>query len=287
MRILTYFVSFSFLVLSCAISAASVWHVSKDGQHFYLAGTVHLLSKSDYPLPAAYDTAFNASSQLLFETDLNALTSPAGLTKMMQQNTYTDGKTLEQVLSPEVYQQLKAYATERNMPISAISRFKPGFAAMMLASVEMQRLGAAETGVDMHYMQLGQQQSKSIAGLETMDEHLAVLDGMNQLDPDLTIRSTLDDMHKVESQLADMKQAWRSGDTAKLEQLFIGDLKQIPQLYDILLVKRNHAWMPQLQALRSDEHTTMVMVGALHLAGDDGLLKLLQQQGYALNQLTE
>ena len=287
MRLLTSFLCLSLLLLSSSLSAASVWKVSKGDQHFYLAGTVHLLSKSDYPLPAAYDTAFNASSHLLFETDLNVLTSPAGLTKMMQQNTYSDGRTLEQVLSDGVYQRLKTYATERNMPIAAISRFKPGFAAMMLATVEMQRLGTAETGVDMHYMQLGQQQNKSIAGLETMDEHLAVLDGMNQLDPDLTISSTLDDMHKVEEQLLEMKQAWRGGDAAKLEQLFIGDLQQIPQLYEILLVKRNHAWMPQLQALTSTGQTTMVLVGALHLAGEDGLLQLLQQQGYAISQLTE
>ncbi|SNY55599.1 hypothetical protein SAMN06297280_2913 [Arsukibacterium tuosuense] len=286
MRFLTQFLCLS-LLLSSSVWAASVWKVSKEDQQFYLAGTVHLLSKSDYPLPAAYNTAFNASTRLLFETDLNVLTSPAGLTKMMQQNTYSDGKTLEQVLSPGVYQQLKTYATERNMPIAAISRFKPGFAAMMLAAAEMQRLGTAETGVDMHYMQLGQQQNKSIAGLETLDEHLAVLDGMNQLDPDLTISSTLEDMHKVEGQLTEMKQAWRSGDVAKLEQLFIGDLQQIPQLYEILLVKRNHAWLTQLQALSSNEHTTMVLVGALHLAGEDGLLMLLQQQGYSLTQLTE
>ncbi|KKO50021.1 polysaccharide biosynthesis protein GumN [Arsukibacterium sp. MJ3] len=287
MHLLVKFISLSLLLVSSSLWAASVWKVSKDGNHFYLAGTVHLLSKSDFPLPSAYDTAFNTSSQLLFETDLNALTSPAGLTKMMQQNTYSDGKTLEQVLSPEIYQQLKTYATERNMPVAAISRFKPGFAAMMLASVEMQRLGAAETGVDMHYMQLAQQQGKSIKGLETVDEHLAVLEGMNQLDANLTIQSTLQDMHKVEGQLVEMKHAWRSGDSAKLEKLFIGDLQQIPQLYDILLVNRNHAWLPQLQALTNRKHTTMVLVGALHLAGADGLLTLLQQQGYSLQQLTE
>jgi hypothetical protein len=287
MRFFTCLFCYTLLFLSTSIWAASVWKVSKDGQHFYLAGTVHLLSKTDYPLPSAYDTAFNASSELLFETDLIALTSPAGLTKMMQQNTYTEGKTLEQVLSPEVYQQLERYTTERKMPIGAVSKFKPGFAAMMLASVEMQRLGAAETGVDMHYMQLAQQQGKKIAGLETTDEHLAVLDGMNQLDADETIRSTLEDMHKVEAQLVDMKQAWRSGDTAKLEQLFVGDLRQVPKLYEILLVDRNHAWMPLLQSLSNNQQTTMVLVGALHLAGEDGLLKLLQKQGYALTQVNE
>ena len=111
MRLFTYLLCYTLLLVSSSVWAASVWKVSKDGQHFYLAGTVHLLSKNDYPLPAAYDTAFNQSSELLFETDLNALTSPAGLSKMMHQNTYSDGKTLEQVLSAEVYQQLKNYTT--------------------------------------------------------------------------------------------------------------------------------------------------------------------------------
>ncbi|WP_372626762.1 TraB/GumN family protein [Arsukibacterium sp.] len=287
MRLFTHFLCCSLLLVSSSVWAASVWKVTKEGQHFYLAGTIHLLSKNDYPLPSAYDTAFAASSELLFETDLSALTSPAGLSKMMQQNTYSDGTTLEQVLSAEVYQQLKHYAAERQVPVGAVSRFKPGFAAMMLASVEMKRLGAAETGVDMHYLQLGQQQGKKISGLETTDQHLAVLDGMNQLDPDVIISSTLEDMPQVESQLVDMKHAWRSGDTDKLQQLFVEDLQQTPQMYEILLVNRNHAWMPMLQALTSNEHITMVLVGALHLAGEDGLLKLLQQQGYTLVQLTE
>lgn len=289
-HLFTRFLSSSVLLaslLSLSLQAASVWEVSKDGRHFYLAGTVHLLSKQDYPLPTSYDKAFAASDRLVFETDLTQLTSAAGISTLMQQNTLPAGSTLKQHLSAEVYQQLAEHARSRNIPISAIESFKPAFASMMLATVELQRLGAAEAGVDMHYLQLAQQQAKPITGLETLDEHLAVLTALNQVGADTLITAALKDMNNIASMLQQMKTAWRNGNITALEQLFQADLKAFPEMYQVLLVKRNHAWMPHLQHIISNDDVSMVLVGALHMAGDDGLLTLLKQAGFTLKQLTD
>lgn len=285
MRILIHLSLFMLLTVSQLTLAASVWQVSKGDKSFYLASTVHLLSESDFPLPAAFDTAFNASNHLIFETDLAELSSPQGMTLLMSQNTYKPGQNLQQVLSAEVYQQLKTVAAERNWPITSIEQFKPAFAAMMLTTLEMQRLGAASTGVDMHYQQRALQQQKTVSGLETLDEHLAVMTAMNQLDADTIIQSTLKDIAQIETMLAQMKAAWRSGDTAQLTDLFIGELENYPMLYDVLLVKRNHAWLNTLNNLEQSD--VMVLVGALHMVGEDGLLKLLNEQGYSITQLQD
>ena len=285
MRLLLTFGLFILLTTSQALFAASVWQVSKDNHSFYLVGTVHLLSESDFPLPSAFDTAFNASSHLIFETDLAELTSPKGMNLLMSQNTYKPGQNLQQVLSKEVYQQLQAKATERQWPLTSIEQFKPAFAAIMLATLELQRLGAASTGVDMHYLQLAQQQQKKHSGLETLDEHLAVMTAMNELDADNIISSTLKDLAQTETMLAQMKAAWRSGNSEELETLFLGDMKAFPEMYNIMLVNRNHAWMKTLEQL--DEPGVMVLVGALHMVGDDGLLTLLTDRGYTVQQLTE
>jgi uncharacterized protein YbaP (TraB family) len=274
-------------LFSLNLQAASVWQVSKDGRHFYLAGTVHLLSKQDYPLPVSYDRAFAASDRLVFETDLAELTSAAGMTKLIQQNTLPAKSTLKQHLSAEVYQQLAEHARSRQIPISAFESFKPAFASMMLATVELQRLGAAEAGVDMHYLQLAQQQAKPMSGLETLDEHLAVMTALNEVDADTLIMSALKDMKNIETMLEQMKTAWRVGDISALEQLFQADLKAFPEMYQLLLVKRNHAWMPHLQKLLTQDDVSMVLVGALHMAGDDGLLTLLKQAGFSLKQLND
>lgn len=285
MRFLIQFSLLIGLFLSQSLFAASVWQVSKGEKTFYLAGTVHLLSESDFPLPKAYDTAFNASSKLLFETDLGAMTQPQGMMQLMSQNTFAPGQSLQQVLSAEVYAKLKSEADKRQWPLTSLEQFKPAFASMTMSVLELQRLGAAGTGVDMHYWQLGQQQNKTLAGLETLDEHLAVLNAMNQLDANLVISSTLNDLDKLEAMLGEMKAAWIKGDVAQLEVLFLKDLQQYPELEAILLTERNHAWMKTLTAL--EENNVMVLVGALHLAGKDGLLKLLADQGYQLTQLTE
>lgn len=285
MRLLLTFGLFILLTTSQALLAASVWQVSKDNHSFYLVGTVHLLSESDFPLPSAFDTAFNASNHLIFETDLAELTSPKGMNLLMSQNTYKPGQNLQQVLSKEVYQQLQAKATERQWPLTSIEQFKPAFAAIMLATLELQRLGAASTGVDMHYLQLAQQQQKKHSGLETLDEHLAVMTAMNELDADNIISSTLKDLAQTETMLAQMKAAWRSGNNEELETLFLSDMKAFPEMYNIMLVNRNHAWMKTLEQL--DEPGVMVLVGALHMVGDDGLLTLLTDRGYTVQQLTE
>lgn len=278
----------SFILLffvSQALSAASVWQVSKGDKTFYLAGTVHLLSESDYPLPKAYDTAFNASNSLLFETDLGAMTQQQGMMQLMSRNTYAPGQSLQQVLSAEVLAKLQAEAEKRQWPLNSLLQFKPAFAAMTMSVLELQRLGAAGTGVDMHYWQLGQQQNKTLGGLESLDEHLAVLDAMNQLDADEVISSALRDIDKIAAMLDDMIAAWRSGDVAALDKLFLTEMQQYPEMEAILLTKRNHAWMQTLTTL--EQNNVMVLVGALHLPGKNGLLKLLADQGYSLTQLTE
>lgn len=271
------------LTTSQALFAASVWQVSKDNQSFYLVGTVHLLSESDFPLPAAFDTAFKASNHLIFETDLAELTSAKGMNLLMSQNTYKPGQNLQQVLSKEVYQQLQSTATERQWPLTSIEQFKPAFAAIMLATLELQRLGAASTGVDMHYLQLAQQQQKKFSGLETLDEHLGVMTALNALDADSLISATLKDLAQTETMLAQMKAAWRNGDTAALESLFLGEMKAFPEMYNIMLVDRNHAWMKTLEQL--NEPGVMVLVGALHMVGEDGLLTLLADRGYSIKQV--
>ena len=63
------------------------------------------------------------------------------------------------------------------------------------------------------------------------------------------------------------------------------DLKEEPVIYERLLVERNRNWLPQIEALFARRTPALVVVGAAHLVGPDGLLKMLQGKGYAIEQL--
>lgn len=281
--ILKWVVIFCFL-FSATAYAAPVWLVTKEDKQFYLAGTIHLLSETDYPLPTAFEQAFANSEHFWFETDLQQMASPQGTMQLLAQNTYPPGQDLQQHLSPPVFQQLQAAAASRHWPLATLKQFKPAFAAMTITVLELQRLGAAGTGVDLYYWQKAQAANRPTSGLETLEQHLAVLTAMNQLDANEVMLATLQDLDKLQQVLGKMKLAWKQGDIAQLEVLFLADLQQYPELEQLLLTRRNQQWMRQLT--QPSMHNSMVFVGALHLAGEHSLLTLLADAGYQLTQLT-
>lgn len=272
------------LLLSCCVFADGVWKVSKGKQHFYLAGSIHLLSADDYPLPDAYLNALKNSTSLLLETDLERLSSPQGMRRLLSENTYPSGENLLQHLPEPLAKQLAQYCKEQGIALEHISRFKPAFAAMMLTTTQLQAQGATAPGVDAYLQEQAKQAGKQVAGLEIMQQHLDVLEELNNSDAETLIKSTLDDLTQSSEDFDAMRKAWRSGDLAQLERLYLKDLKNYPELYQTLIVKRNLAWLKQLLTA---EHKTpfFVVVGALHLAGQDGLVQQLRQQGYRVTKL--
>ena len=275
---------FLLVLLSTAAQANSLWQVTKGSQRFYLAGTIHLLSPDDYPLPQPYDQALAESTQLILETPLDQLETPEGIALLLQRNRYPDGENLLQHLNPALAQQLSAFCQQHKLPLQQISRFKPAFAALMLTSTQLQQQGATAPGLDKYLMQQASPKSIPHLGFESVEQHLVVLDKLNQQGAEVLIESTLQDLQSSQQDFAAMKQAWRQGDVDALEKLFLSDLFKYPELYQILILERNQDWLRKLPALVNGK-PSFIAVGALHLVGKDGLLKALQQQGYQIRKV--
>ena len=157
------------LMVSCAYAQSSVWKVSKDGNEMYLAGSVHVLKKSDYPLPTEFDQAFEDSDKLVFETDIAKLQDPALAQKMMAKGMLTDNKTLSDVLSEEVYEQLKDEAAKLSLSLAALGQFKPSLVIVTMTSLKLQQMGISSDGVDMYYFNKGKEAGKDLGYLESID----------------------------------------------------------------------------------------------------------------------
>lgn len=275
---------FTLMLLSNAVLADGVWKVSKGAQHFYLAGSIHMLSAADYPLPSEYLQALKHSQSLVLETDLEQLSSPAGIQQMIALNSYPSGENLLQQLSQPLAKQLAEYCREHNIPLEHISRFKPAFAAVMLTTTQLQAQGATAPGVDAYLQDEARKAGKKVTGLETMQQHLAVLTELNNSGAETLIKSTMEDLTDSSEDFDAMRKAWRTGNLKQLEALYLDDLKSYPAIYQALIVKRNNAWVKQLVATKYPT-PVFVVVGALHLAGEQGLIHQLSQQGYQLTLL--
>ena len=264
----------------------SVWVATQGENKVYVAGTVHLLRKSDFPLPDEYEQAYADSDTLYFETDISGLTSLSVQTKMLQKLTYSDDRTLKTVLNAEAYSMLTQYTDAIGLPLQMLEKFKPGLLVSTLQIFEFQKMGFTPEGVDSYFNTRATGDGKGIGQLETIDEQIDFLASMGEGLESEFIISSLEEMEGMEESMELLISAWRSGDMELLAQLFVDDMKnEYPQLYEMLLVQRNNKWLAIIERMFSEEGTELVLVGTAHLVGEQGLLNQLKLKGYEVTQL--
>ena len=277
------------LLFSFALPAnagSPVWRIEHNGAVMFIAGTIHLLADSDYPLPTAYEMAYQQAATLVFETDIDAMLSPQISQKIMQQAGYRDGRQLRDDLSPEVYAAAEQFFTQRGVPMSRVTGYKPGMVSIMMNLVELQRFGQAGIGVDKYLNQRAKQDSKNRDHLESVDKQIDFITSLGAGQEDELIEYTLKDLAQLPQFLETVKTAWRDGDLDSLDRIGNDPVREaFPQIYRDLIIDRNHAWLARLDKMLLTEEVELVLVGALHLAGSDGLIEHYRRRGYRVTQL--
>lgn len=274
-----------FIYTHPAYSNAPIWTAKKDGHQLIIGGTIHLLTPADYPLPAAFRKAYEQSEQLVFESDIQKIQDPAFQLTMMNELIYTDGRNISSVLSKKTYQALETYCTSKGIPIAILMNFKPGMIAITLTMMELQRLGIMGTGVDAFFSAKAIQDNKQLGQFETAEQQLSFISSMGEGKEDEIIAHTLRDIEELPTTWNTLRTAWRQGNLKKLKQVALVPLRDdFPSTYNTILAQRNNAWMPQIEALFKTKRPTFVLVGILHLVGDDGILNQLSAKGYQIER---
>lgn len=244
----------------------------------YLFGTIHSEDPRVLALPPAVQTAFNQADIYVMEAllDESALQSMGAM-------LFDDGHTLQQVLSPATYAKTVAGMANYGMPEAAISLMKPWAAAVTLS------MPKPKTGVvlDLALLQQAQAQHKQTAGLETMAEQMAVLDNLSLPEQVTMLEDTLRQLPSLEQTFVVMHKAYLRRDLAALwkisdAQMAQGDKAVGKKIMEQLLDKRNRR-MAERMLPYLKQGNAFIAIGALHLPGAQGVLKLLAQQGFGLS----
>ncbi len=277
-----------FLFPAICFSETSLWEVSKKGNSIYLGGTIHVLKKEDYPLPVEFSMAFKKADKLVFETDIAKAQTPKFAQKMSQVMTYSDGKLLKDVLNKKTYKKLEKYLAMRNVSIDELMHFKPSMIVLVMTIIELKRMGMVDVGVDQFFHEKAKSSGKLISYFETVEQQINFLSSMGEGNEDEIILSTIKDMSQMESMMSVIKSTWLKGDEKKMAEVSLNDMmRDYPELYQMLLVKRNNNWMPKIEKMLKDKKVEMILVGALHLVGKDGLLQQLRNKGYTVKQFKQ
>ena len=266
-----------------------LWKVSDADNSIYLMGSFHMLKESDYPLAASTYAALDDAEHVVFELAPAEMSDPALGQKMGAAAMRTDGKTLQQSLPEATWTQLSDYTAKRGLPIANFQPFEAWFVSLMVSITEMQLLGLDPTlGLDKHFADRAVEAGKPVRGLETGDQQIALFDGMDEKEQLQALQDTLAEVANLETEIGKMHDLWRAGDAEGLYARTGVEMKaEYPQLYQRINVDRNQAWLPRLAAMLDDSQAddTLVVVGALHLLGDDGVVELLKAKGYTVERL--
>lgn len=269
---------------------ALLWKIEKPGKApSHLFGTVHLTDERVTKLSDKTRSALSASSTVLLEAaDVSPAATATALTAAAKSAMFTDGKTLDTLLTAEEFQRVSKAADKAGIPGALARVYRPWIVSMLIASSECERRNV-QSGVNVLDMAIAEEAKvlgKPVAGLETIEQQLAALSAVpddeqiGMLRANLALADRTDDLMETMVNLylnRRMGAAWPL-QLALAEKAGIG-ADAFAGFKQRLIIERNSkmrdAALPYLAA-----GGAFIAVGALHLPDKTGLVTLLREAGY-------
>lgn len=266
----------------------TMWLAEGAQNRVYLLGSVHLLRESDHPLPAVIDAAYEDAESIVMEIDMDDIDPFAMQGLVTELGLLPDDESLSDIMGNEMYAQAYEAAEELDIPLDMLARSEPWLAAITVEEMLLMRLGFNPMlGVEMHLTSRAIRDGKPVEGFETIEEQLRFMDELSIAAQNEMLLQTLRESADLQSIMDDVINAWRRGDTTFLEETLLADMQQYEELNRILVVDRNHRWMKTIRELLTLDDDYLIVVGALHMVGEDGVPNLLKASGVAIQQMQE
>ena len=261
-------------------AASPVWKVT-DAQGngtLFLGGSIHALRQSDYPLPVAFDRAFEKSDRLVFEDEEGKAESE----KILKSGQYPRGDSLKNHVDPRTYAYVIKLFGLLGAPEAKVAKCRPWLLTLMLWSPGLHGL-SQDLGVEGHFRQRARASAKPVSGLVSAREHLRVFTGLSDRQSEGVLLLTF--IPQQSGSYTDMVGAWKRGEADRLWRNTRAAFADYPAFGERILEARNHVWLPTVESFLRSGKTYFVIVGMGHLGGPEGLLSLLKQRGYRVEQM--
>jgi uncharacterized protein YbaP (TraB family) len=263
-----------------------LWKVRSEKNSIYLLGSIHFLKKESYPLKQSIEQAFDASKKLVLEIDLQSVTPQKTQQVTLEKGLFRDGTTLQQNVAKETYDLTEQRVRELGIDLRAMSPLKPWLVALTLTTMKLQKLGFDPGyGIDRYLAERAKRGGKPTGGLESLEFQIGLLDGLSRRDQEMMLRETLKELDQLDKGVEQLVQFWMKGDVRSVEEWLLAGMREYPQVHEKIIVERNRRWLPQIEKMLAEGDGTMIVVGAAHLVGKEGVIELLKQRGYTVEQL--
>jgi uncharacterized protein len=274
-----------------ALPAAAVsylWEVTSLTNRAYLFGTVHAGKQDWYPLPRAVEDAFEDSRVLVVEADI---TDAAAMTRSSNAMIYAWPANLTTNVPAEQYARFRRLLPRYSLPEDQVIQLKPFMAVSLLVFSEWARLGFLPNyGVDLYLITKAKAEKKPIVEIEGVDAQIRLMDSLTNQENLTLFKGTLDALESglTDEQVKGLVAAWQAGDSAAILEVARRYNEKIPgarEFENKFIWARHGAMLEKIEGyLNQSKDRHFVAVGALHLAGPEGLVEMLRKKGYIVRQ---
>jgi len=267
-----------------------LWEVQNGKNKAFILGSLHIMPEDVYPLDEKIEKAFEEADYLVVEVDATKIDQKE-MTDLISKNAgYENGKSLKTELPEELYKSVSEKFGKLGVPMTKIDIYKPWFVSMNLGLLCLQKLNiTAGQGIDVHFLSKEKVSNKKIIELETANAQIEMLSSNPEKAQIDYLQYSIDDYEKCATIYENMLEAWKLGDTTGLYKVtkkkMLALEKELPGMinfYNKMFTERDFNMIKKIDNLlnNGEDKVYFIIIGAVHLVGDDGILNLLNKKGY-------
>jgi len=267
-----------------------LWKATSATTEVYLFGSIHLGKQEWYPLAKEIEAAFERSKYLVLEAD-ESKHEPGKLQQLvLEHGIYGQTDSLSMHASRETMKALGALSETLGLPAGSAERMKPWFLALTLSLISIQKLGySPEFGIDRHFSRAAKEKGKEILEMESMEFQIKMLAGFSSELQMKFLESTIEEAGNTKERMETIVGAWSKGDAALLEdEMLKKPIQKHPaqaELHVKMIDERNVGMAKKVGEYLKSKDVHFVVMGASHLIGEKGVVRLLEKDGVKIEQV--
>lgn len=269
------------LFVSTSINAEPLyWQAEKGAVTYLILGSVHVGDDTMFPLPSTINDRLQTSDGLIIEADVRK-TQGVVYPEITIQS--------KDVLSKEQQTRLKQIASQLSMNPEQLLNTAPWAAAIGIQMKQIESFGyRTDDGVDLRLIYKATTKNVPVLSLESIQFQIDLLTGQAEGGKEFLL-SVLDEFEDGEMATHCLINSWKAGDLNKLNE-FATLTEMSPEFENAFIYQRNKDWVNKLAEpswLPNPKGSYVMVVGTLHLVGEQNVLSLLKDKGFKVTQLSQ
>jgi uncharacterized protein YbaP (TraB family) len=261
------------------------WKATSGTDTIYLLGSVHLGSKSMYPLPDYMEKAFANADSLVVEVNIKKVDQAKMAALVQDSGMYKGSDGLSKHVSASTEKKLQSFGAKYGLPAAALDKFRPWLAGVTISVLPMQQMGMqAGLGIDEYF--LGKAEGKKpIVEVETAEMQLHLLASLPQDQEQKYLDNSLDEAANAKKAMDILQKDWIGGDVKGMEGFVLKGTHKPGSFARMLLEDRNPHMADVAEGFLKDNKSCFFVVGAAHMIGKEGIVQILKNRGYKVEQV--